>query len=149
MIERAPPGRLRQHAQRYALCEEQRAAKVDRQHPVVVLGRQLQKVAAHGRGDAGVVDEAVDAAEALDDLIERRRVAWRDRRGRPGTNSASAPRARSSSAAAAPSGSTSVIARSKLSASLTAIARPMPRPAPVTMATGRDDAVMVSSRCGD
>ena len=60
-----------------------------------------------------------------------------------------APRAQLLGGRGALLGSTSVIARSKLSASLAAIARPMPRPAPVTMATGRDDAVMVSSRCGD
>ena len=63
MIERGSRTSCRKHRLDHRLREEDRAAQVGGDDRVEILRRQIKEIAAHHRADAGIVDEAVDAAE--------------------------------------------------------------------------------------
>ena len=67
-------GRRRQYGLCDRLAEKDSAAQIDRQDVIEVLGLQVEQVAAHDRADAGIVDQAIEAAEFLQRRFDKRLV---------------------------------------------------------------------------
>jgi hypothetical protein len=56
------------------LGEEERATQIDREAAIVALDRNVEQIAARQHRDARVVDQAVDAAEGVEGLLDQLRL---------------------------------------------------------------------------